>query len=604
MKNRLKISIITLLAMLGSVWAMEQPYDTPVVEMSPQTVTLFGACLIGNVQEAQFSIESGADVNATTQYDGKSPLHIAAENGNLPLVRLLVNSGAHWNAITNSKKATNGRVYKGKTALELAEAKKHKHIVDFLTGPTLEPVFPKKRNRDDIVQAQSVVEVEAMPSPLPERKGMGFKKLFAQKFEEEGPVIRIVKPKKKPVTDFEDVMLYDSMDENREALVATYDQINQSESDNNDDSVQFMPSCEASNMGQKSEEVMNFDLSPERSEQQSIFADSEDVIFYDSIDEDRDALVATYNQLNQSESDDNDNVRLAPAQRMPKVSVDARKPEKITSFDLSSKRSDERVGFSQSGIIYCLATNKLYNAVLHNQVDVVEQLIKSGIDIDYMFPEGKNSLHIAAERGNLDMVKLLLIYGADSDAKTHDDKTARTLAANNKHNKVVSCIRKFKSQELDSNYLIDEEREVRKSAQTRKEEHGYYSGSSVNLLKPGAQKNNPKKKKNAQKRNRPSEVIAEQQNEQVNWASREDLMALQASLTTFTHRLNEYERMLSENNNNAIEIDDEPRAGKQPMQVPVARMRPKRMCVSISSGDLNDEMMDSENSLKSDEEDL
>jgi ankyrin repeat protein len=56
-------------------------------------------------------IDKGANVNAKSR-DGFTPLHVAAMRGNLPVVELLLESGADPNAI----------VQYGKTPAELARA--------------------------------------------------------------------------------------------------------------------------------------------------------------------------------------------------------------------------------------------------------------------------------------------------------------------------------------------------------------------------------------------------------------------------------------------------------------------------------------------------
>jgi len=66
-------------------------------------------------------IAAGADVNVT-QHGGWTPLHAAAVHGNLPLVRLLLDSGAKAGAKNDT----------GQTPSGLAKTKKHKQVIALL----------------------------------------------------------------------------------------------------------------------------------------------------------------------------------------------------------------------------------------------------------------------------------------------------------------------------------------------------------------------------------------------------------------------------------------------------------------------------------------
>lgn len=103
------------------------------------------------------------------------------------------------------------------------------------------------------------------------------------------------------------------------------------------------------------------------------------------------------------------------------------------------------------------------NAVLDNNVAVVEQLLGNGVDINYQTTQGSTALHIAAQqqlpaiaellishhatvdieddfgntplwaatfnsRGDGAVIKILLANNADPDHKNHNDKSPRELA--------------------------------------------------------------------------------------------------------------------------------------------------------------------------------
>lgn len=75
---------------------------------------------LGELSEVQQAVQHDVDVN-TTDAEGYSALHAAAENGHLAVVQFLVNQGADTN-------------YKAPyTALELAKMAGHSEIVNYLS---------------------------------------------------------------------------------------------------------------------------------------------------------------------------------------------------------------------------------------------------------------------------------------------------------------------------------------------------------------------------------------------------------------------------------------------------------------------------------------
>ena len=80
-----------------------------------------------NTHIAKLLIDKGADVNAT-QHGGFTPLHAAAFAGDLPMVRLLIDSGAKLDPKTDD----------GQCALDLAREKKHNEVVKELEAAALD----------------------------------------------------------------------------------------------------------------------------------------------------------------------------------------------------------------------------------------------------------------------------------------------------------------------------------------------------------------------------------------------------------------------------------------------------------------------------------
>ncbi len=68
-------------------------------------------------------------------------------------------------------------------------------------------------------------------------------------------------------------------------------------------------------------------------------------------------------------------------------------------------------------------------AVTDNQFEIAKALIEeSAFDINYIDEKGKTLLHIACELGNIDLVKILLSYGADAEKQDQNSNTPSDLA--------------------------------------------------------------------------------------------------------------------------------------------------------------------------------
>ncbi|KAL2672434.1 hypothetical protein Neosp_013144 [[Neocosmospora] mangrovei] len=83
---------------------------------------MYWALYCGNVELFKLLIEHGGDVNYRWQHDECTLVMMAAERGNMDILRVLVDAGAD----------VGGQNKDGETALDLAQQKNKKHVVEFL----------------------------------------------------------------------------------------------------------------------------------------------------------------------------------------------------------------------------------------------------------------------------------------------------------------------------------------------------------------------------------------------------------------------------------------------------------------------------------------
>ena len=70
----------------------------------------------------------------------------------------------------------------------------------------------------------------------------------------------------------------------------------------------------------------------------------------------------------------------------------------------------------------------LFNAILKSRVHMVESLFKHGVDVNVQNSDGMSPLMAAASIGNVDIVRLLLVNGAELQAVNTLGETARDVA--------------------------------------------------------------------------------------------------------------------------------------------------------------------------------
>ena len=84
--------------------------------------------------------------------------------------------------------------------------------------------------------------------------------------------------------------------------------------------------------------------------------------------------------------------------------------------------------------------NALSGAVAGGHKEIVEWLLRSGVNANYKYGAGYTPLLTAAASGRLDLLKLLLTHGSDAAARTNDGKSALDLARERKQLAVVGFL--------------------------------------------------------------------------------------------------------------------------------------------------------------------
>lgn len=83
----------------------------------------------------------------------------------------------------------------------------------------------------------------------------------------------------------------------------------------------------------------------------------------------------------------------------------------------------------------------LHKAAYKGKVEQIEELIKSGAEVDGFNGEGATPLHWAAFKGQLEAAKMLIKYGANVNAKTKKGSTPLRLATTHKKEKLIKFLK-------------------------------------------------------------------------------------------------------------------------------------------------------------------
>lgn len=113
------------------------------------------------------------------------------------------------------------------------------------------------------------------------------------------------------------------------------------------------------------------------------------------------------------------------------------------SFEVTKYLLSQGVNVNQIGYEEC--TPIMYEVYMHNYENV-NILIENGADINYQRKhDGYTSLHWAARKGDLKLVKLLIENGANINSVNKEHKTPKDLARENKYNKVFEYLQKMET---------------------------------------------------------------------------------------------------------------------------------------------------------------
>ena len=94
----------------------------------------------------------------------------------------------------------------------------------------------------------------------------------------------------------------------------------------------------------------------------------------------------------------------------------------------------------------------LHSAVAGNHLGIVQELVAAGADVNVAQQGGFTPLMGAAQNGNAELVGFLLSSGANPLARTADDRSASTLAAEENHEEVLKILRAAGAEPEENEY--------------------------------------------------------------------------------------------------------------------------------------------------------
>lgn len=121
-------------------------------------------------------------------------------------------------------------------------------------------------------------------------------------------------------------------------------------------------------------------------------------------------------------------------------SGDKRKVKDILNKGISPNIKDD---LGNTPIIYASSSVSL----LFDNVDIVNDLLKAGADMNVGDSNGWTALHFACKYGDFELVKILVDSGADVIKHTNSDETPLTIAAANHNDDIVALMQQLEGQQ-------------------------------------------------------------------------------------------------------------------------------------------------------------
>jgi ankyrin repeat protein len=103
--------------------------------------------------------------------------------------------------------------------------------------------------------------------------------------------------------------------------------------------------------------------------------------------------------------------------------------------------------------VYADINFKLIEAASNGNIEMVENLLYKGANINAKTEKGNTALIVAVENGQNDTVEFLLEEGANVNAKNNDGETALVRAAKRGETEIVNLLRRYGAVIENGNYV-------------------------------------------------------------------------------------------------------------------------------------------------------
>ncbi len=92
--------------------------------------------------------------------------------------------------------------------------------------------------------------------------------------------------------------------------------------------------------------------------------------------------------------------------------------------------------------VFCLAdiADQLNQAAMENNIQMVNDLIAKGADVNAKSHYGLTDLYVAIWNGNTEVVKILIKKGADVNEKSDNGETALSIAQSKNHSEIIQLL--------------------------------------------------------------------------------------------------------------------------------------------------------------------